>query len=219
MAIRQDPSMTSSVLRSNERALQEGLSEGLSTSNQQGNALPNYLASPHEYDKPSANEALNALGLNSISTGPVLTSTKTDCSSGGNHPQGRVKARKRKRRRDLLKRGESCPAPLLDAPTNTNQHPETELKPIDTLEYQSPNGMEQSEPDFFDWSTIFKISTQDGDSPTCFEQTRGLLPIGVCDSFGTGPVPSRFDIYERKNPDIIPKAWKLNNCFLCGYSL
>lgn len=211
-----DLSVTSSFMSSDELGLREGLSEDMSTPSQPGNAFPNYLSSLDGNDMPSTNEAPVALGSNSISPGPELTATKLDCSSGDNHPQVGVKARKRKRRRDLLKRGEFCPAPLLDAPTSTNQHPEIERKPIDTFEDQSPTGTEKQQPDLLGWPDLFKISTQDGDSPACFEHTRGLLPIGVCDSLGTGPVPSRFDIYERKNPDIIPKTWKFNSCFLCA---
>lgn len=205
-------------MSSDERAPQEALSEGPSVSYHPGDALPDYLSSPDGHDLASANEAPVAFGSNSIGPGPELTATKTKCSSRDNHPQGGAQARKQKRRRDLLKRGELCPAPLLDAPTSANQHPETERKPIYKVENQSPTGTEQSEPDLLEWPDLFKISTQAGDSPACFEHTRGLLPIGVCDFLGTGPVPSRFDIYERKNPDIIPKAWKLNNCFLCAYS-
>lgn len=219
LAVRQDPSVTSGVMSSDERAPQEGLSEGLLTSYHPENALPDYLFTPGGNDMPSANEALVASGSNSIGPGPELTAAKTECSSRDDHPQVGVQARKRKRRRVLLKRGGLCSAPLLDAPTSTNQHPETERKPIDTLGNQSPTGTEQSEPDLLEWSDLFKISTHGGDSPACFEHTKGLLPIGVCDSLGIGPVPSRFDIYERKNPDIIPKAWKLNYCFLCAYSL
>lgn len=217
LAVREDPSVTSGVMSSDERAPQEGLSEGLSTFYRLGNALPDYLSNPDGNDMPSTDEAPVAFGSNSIGPGPELTAAKTECSSRDDlPPQGGVQARKRRRRRDLLKRGGLCPAPLLDAPGSTNQHPETEQNPIDTLENQSPTGTEQSDPDLPEWQDLFKISTQDGDSPACFEHTRGLLPIGVCDSLGTGPVPSRFDIYERKNLDIIPKAWRLNNCYLCA---
>lgn len=219
LAVRQDPSLTSGVMSSDERAPQEGLSEGLSTSYYPENALPDYLFTPGGNDMPSVNEAPAASSSNSIGPGPELTVAKTECSSRDDHPQGGVQARKRKRRRVLLKRGEFCSAPLLDASTSTNQHPETERKPIDTLENQSPTGTEQSGPGLLEWPDLFKISTHGGDSPACFEHTKGLLPIGVCDSLGIGPVPSRFDIYERKNPDIIPKAWRLNYCFLCAYSL
>lgn len=220
LAVRQDPSVTNGVMSSDELGLQEGLSEDLSTPNQAENLLPNYLSSPDGNDTPFANEVPVALGSNSISPGPELTLTATnkDCSSGDNHPPDGDKVRKRKRGRDLLQRGEFCPAPLLNAPTSTNQRPEIEREPIDTPEGQSSTGSEQQESDLLGWPDLFKISTQDGDSPACFEHTRGLLPIGVCDSLGTGPVPSRFDIYERKNPDIIPKTWKFNNCFLCAYS-
>lgn len=216
LAIRQDPSVTSGLMSSDERASQEGLSEGLYHPE---NALPDYLFTPGGNDMPSTNEAPVASGSNSIGPGPELTAASTECSSLDNHPQGGVQARKRKRRRVLLERGELCSAPLLDAPTSTNQHPETERKPIDKPENQSPTGTEQSELDLLEWPDLFKIPTNGGDSPACFEHTRGLLPIGVCDSLGIGPVPSRFDVYERKNPDIIPKAWKFNYCFLCAYSL
>lgn len=219
LAVRQDPSVTIGVMSSDERAPQEGLSEGLSTSYLPGNALPDHLFSPDENDMPSANEAPVAFSSNPIGPEPELTATKTECSSGDDHPQGRIQARKRKRRSDLRKRGELCPAPLLDVPTSTNQHPEAERNHIDTLEHQTRAGTKKSAPGPLEWPNLFKISTHDGDSPACFEHTRGLLPIGVCESLGIGPVPSRFDIYERKNPDIIPKAWRLNNCFLCAYSL
>lgn len=212
LAVRQDPSVTSGVMSSDE------LSEDLSTPNQPGSASPNYLSSPDGSDMPPANEDPVALGSNSMSPGPELTATTSDCSSGANHPQVGVKALKRRRRGDLLQRGESCPAPLLDAPTSTNQRTETERKPTDTPENQSHTGTDQQEPDLLEWPDLFKLSTQDGDSPACFEHTRGLLPIGVCDSLGKGPVPSRFDVFEQKNPDIIPKAWRLNSCFLCAYS-
>lgn len=219
LALSQDPSVTSGVMSSDESASQDGLSEGLSTSYHPENALPDSLFTPGGNDMPSINESPVASGSNSIGPGPELTAAKTECSSIDNHPQGGVQARKQKRRRVLLERGESCPAPLPDAPTSTNQHPETERKPIDTPENQSPTGTEQSELDLLEWPDLFKIPTHGGGSPACFEHTRGLLPIGVCDSLGIGPVPSRFDVYENKNPDIIPKAWKLNYCFLCAYSL
>lgn len=216
LAVREDLSVTNDVMSNDGRRLQEGVLEELLTLNQAEDALPNYLSGPDGNDEPPADEVLAALGSNSISPGPELTATKVDCTSGENHPHGEIKARNRERR-NLLQRGESCHAPLLNAPTGTNQHPETERKPIDTPEDQSPTS-EQQEPDLLEWTDLFKVSTQDGDSPACFEHTRGLLPIGVCDSLGIGPVPSRFDIYERKNLDIIPKVWKLNNCFLCAYS-
>lgn len=218
LAVRQDP-VTSGVMSSDERAPQEELSEGLSTSYHPGNALPDYLFTPDGNDMPSANEAPVASGSHSIGPGPELTAVKTECSSRDDRPQGRVQARIRKRRRDLLKRGELCSAPLLEAPTSTNQHPETERKPIDTQDNQSPTETGQSESDPLEWPDLFKIPTDSGDSPACFEHTKGLLPIGVCDSLGIGPVPSRFDVYERKNLDIIPQTWKLNYCFLCAYSL
>lgn len=210
LVVRQDPSVTSGDMSSDE------LSQAQSTPNQPGSASPHYLSSPDGSNMPSANEDAASLGSNSMSPGPELAATTSDCSSGANHPEAGVKARKRRRRGDLLQRGESCPAPLLDAPTSTNQRPEIERKPIDTPENQSPTGTEQQEPDLLGWADLFKLSTQDGDSPACFQHTRGLLPIGVCDSLGTGPVPSRFDIFEEKNLDIIPKAWKLNSCFLCA---
>lgn len=219
LAVRQDPSVTSGVMSSDEGASQEGLSEDLSTSYHAENALPDYFFTTGGDDIPSTNEAPVASGSNSIGPGPELTAAKAECSSIDNYPQGGAQARKQKRRRNILRRRQLCSAPLLDAPTSTNQHPETERKPIDALENQSPIGTEQSELDLLEWPDLFKISTHGGDSPACFEHTRGLLPIGVCDSLGIGPVPSRFDIYERKNLDIIPKAWKLNYCFLCAYSL
>ena len=219
LAVRQDPSVTSGVMSSDQRAPQEGLPEGLSKSDHPENALPDYLFTPGGNDMPLANEAPVDSGSNSNGRGPELTAANTQCSSRDDHPESEFQARKRKRGRVLLKRGESCSAPLLDAPTSTNQHPETERRPIDKVENQSPTGTDQSEPDMLEWPDLFKISTHDGDSPACFEHTRGLLPIGVCDFLGIGPVPSRFDIYERKNPDIIPKAWKFNYCFLCVYSL
>lgn len=217
LTVRQDPSVTSGILINDERAPQEGLSAELSTSYHPGNALRDDLSGPARNDMPSTNKVPVAFGSNSIGPGPELTATKTECSSGNDHPQGGGQARKRKRRRDSLKRGQFCPA-LLDAPTTTNQHPETERQPIGKLENPNPSETEQSEPDLLQWPDPFKISTQNGDSPACFEQTRGLLPIGVCESLGTVLVPSRFDVYERKNPDIIPKAWRLNDCFLCAYS-
>lgn len=219
LAVRQDPSVTSGVMSSDQRAPQEGLSEGLLKSDHPENSRSDYLFTTDGNDMPSANEASVDSGLNSNGPGPEITAANTQCSSRDDHSESGFQARKRKRGRFLLKRGESCSAPLLGEPTSTNQHPETERKPIDKVENQSPTGTDQSKPDILEWPDLFKISTHDGDSPACFKHTRGLLPIGVCDSLGIGPVPSRFDIYERTNPDIIPKAWKFNYCFLCAYSL
>lgn len=38
---------------------------------------------------------------------------------------------------------------------------------------------------------MFKIPTDDGDSPACFEARNGLMPVGVCANRERRPEPSR----------------------------
>lgn len=123
---------------------------------------------------------------------------------------------KLKRRRVKERRGNSelfCPLPAARTTTDIDNHPSK----TDGQRPQTEKGHEQGpaahdglpQPEEFKWPNMFKIPTNDGDSPACFEATNGLMPVGVCENPEQQPEPSRWDIFMQFNRYMDPRAWKL----------
>lgn len=72
---------------------------------------------------------------------------------------------------------------------------------------QAPGGTPQGQPLVL--PKLFRIPINDGDNPTCYDATNGLMPVGVCQNPQQSPEPSKYDIFMNRNIDIFPRAWKL----------
>lgn len=57
--------------------------------------------------------------------------------------------------------------------------------------------------------SLFRIPMNDGDNPTCYDATYGLMPVGVCQNPQQTPQPSKYDVFMNRNIDIYAHAWKL----------
>lgn len=93
-----------------------------------------------------------------------------------------------------------CPLPATGSDTSEpgqQQQPST----------QAPGGTSQEQPIVL--PKLFRIPTSDGDSPTCWDATFGLMPVGVCQNPQQSPQPSKYDVFMSRNIDIFPRAWKL----------
>lgn len=142
-----------------------------------------------------------------------------------NHPAtkgGKLKRRRVKERRGASSKPErscSIPAAATDTdspPSSTDgQRPQTEK---DQEQGPAPqDGLPQ--PEELRWPNMFKIPTDDGDSPACFEATNGLMPVGVCENPERQPEPSRWDIFMQFNRYMDPRAWKLEDSTLGAFPL
>lgn len=72
---------------------------------------------------------------------------------------------------------------------------------------QAPGGTNQEQPVIL--PKLFRIPINDGDNPTCYDATYGLMPVGVCQNPQLTPQPSKYDVFMNRNIDIYPRAWKL----------
>ena len=121
-------------------------------------------------------------------------------------------------RRGVKERQEATPksklfCPLPATTTDTDSHPSK----TDGRRSQTERGQEQGptpndelpQPEEFKWPNMFKIPTDDGDSPACFEATNSLMPIGVCENPEQQPEPSSWDVFMQFNRYMDARAWKL----------
>lgn len=147
----------------------------------------------------------------------VLSNGNNAPCSPLNHPattEGKLKRRGVKERRGATPKPESfCPIPAAITTDNTDTPPpKTDGQRPQTEKGQEQgsapkDGLPQSEE--FKWPNMFKIPTDDGDSPACFEATNGLMPVGVCENPERQPEPSRWDVFMQFNRYMDPRAWKL----------
>lgn len=155
--------------------------------------------------------------VETISKPDLILSSNALCSSV-NHPTtttgGKLKRRGVKQRRGATPNPELfCPLPAAITTTDTDTGPSK----IDGQRPQTEKGQEQGptppdglpQPEEFKWPNLFKIPTDDGDSPACFEATNGLMPVGVCENPEQRPEPSRWDVFMQFNRYFNPRAWKL----------
>ena len=61
---------------------------------------------------------------------------------------------------------------------------------------------------------LLRIPMNDGDNPTCYDATYGLMPVGVCQNPQQTPQPSKYDVFMNRNIDLYARAWKLIDCQL-----
>ena len=133
-----------------------------------------------------------------------------------NHPttRGKFKRRGVMERRGVTPKPELfCPNPAATTTTNTDTPPPK----TDGQRPQAEKGQGQGlapqdglpQPEEFKWPNMFRIPTDDGDSPACFEATNGLMPVGVCENPERQPERSRWDVFMKFNRYMDPRAWKL----------
>lgn len=140
-------------------------------------------------------------GLNMISANII-----EDCQ-----PLPRLRARGRKEERapppvPNLK----CPLPAItgtDTPQPGQQQPSSTTGHDEQKDGQAPSGTETEQP--FILPDLFRIPINDGDNPTCYDATYGLMPVGVCQNPQQTPQPSKYDVFMNRNIDIYARAWKL----------
>lgn len=163
--------------------------------------------------------------VEAISKPGLILSKNAPCSPA-NHPTSKPK------RRGLKQRQGATPKPKLFCPlpsaattttTDTDSQPSKNDGP-DGQQPQTKKGQELAPPDGsppqpeeFKWPNMFKIPTNDGDSPACFEATNGQMPVGVCENPEQLPEPSRWDVFFQFNIDVEPRAWKLPDATLGAY--
>lgn len=169
-----------------------------------------------------------ALSLSSVETTTTTTTTKPDLivandppCSPANYPittGGKLKRRGGKQRRGgaTTKPESLCPLPATTTTTtDTDTHPpQTDGQQPQTEEKGQEQGGQvphdgSPQPEELKWPNLFRIPTNDGDSPACFEATNGLMPVGVCENPQQQPEPSRWDIFMQVNRNVDPQAWKL----------
>lgn len=105
-----------------------------------------------------------------------------------------------------------CPLPAItgtDIPqSGQQQQPPTMSNGADEREDgQAPDGTKQEQPIIL--PNLFRIPINDGDNPTCYDATYGLMPVGVCQNPQLTPQPSKYDVFMNRNIDIYARAWKL----------
>lgn len=134
---------------------------------------------------------------------------------------GRLKRRRVKERRGATPKPERfCPIPAATTTDTDSPPPKTDGQQPRTEKGQEQgsalrNGLPQ--PEEFKWPNMFKIPTDDGDSPACFEATHGLMPVGVCENPERQPEPSRWDVFMQFNRYMDPRAWKLQDSTLGAF--
>lgn len=105
-----------------------------------------------------------------------------------------------------------CPLPVItgtDTPqSGQQQHPSTTGHGGDEREEgQAPGETNQDQPLVL--PNLIRIPMNDGDNPTCYDATYGLMPVGVCQNTQQIPQPSKYDVFMSRNIDIYARAWKL----------
>lgn len=152
--------------------------------------------------------------VEAISNPDLILSNNAPCSPVI-HPTttaGKLKRRGVKERQEATPKSELfCPLPATT--TDTDSHPSK----TDGRRSQTERGQEQGpapndelpQPEEFKWPNMFKIPTDDGDSPACFEATNSLMPIGVCENPEQQPEPSSWDVFMQFNRYMDARAWKL----------
>lgn len=124
---------------------------------------------------------------------------------------GKAKARGRNERRARPPGSNlGCPLPATpgtEAP-ESGQQPPTRSNGGDGREgEQVPSRTQQERPLVI--PKPFRILTNDGDNPACYDATNGLMPVGVSQSPLHSPQASKYDVFMSRNIDIFPRAWKL----------
>lgn len=126
---------------------------------------------------------------------------------------GRLRARGRKEGRAPPQEPNlKCPLPATtgtDTPeSGQQQQPPTAGNGGDGREEEKiPDGTKQEQPLIV--PNLFRIPMNDGDNPTCYDATNGLMPVGVCQNPLQTPQPSKYDVFMSRNIDLFPRAWKL----------
>lgn len=110
------------------------------------------------------------------------------------------------------KEEQACPPPATtdkDTPESGEQQqpPTTGNEGDKQEERQAPGGTKQEQPLVL--PNLLRIPMNDGDNPTCYDATHGLMPVGVCQNPQLTPQPSKYDVFMNRNIDIYPRAWKL----------
>lgn len=105
-----------------------------------------------------------------------------------------------------------CPLPAITG-TDTPQSGQQQPSPTtggggnEREDGQAPSGTKLEQPIIL--PNLFRIPMNDGDNPTCYDATYGLMPVGVCQNPQETPQPSKYDVFMNRNIDIYARAWKL----------
>lgn len=138
----------------------------------------------------------------------IITANIEDCQ-----PLPRLRAREGKEWQALpLVPNLKCPLPAItgtDIPQSGQQQqsPTTGNESDEREDGQAPGGTSLETPIILPHS--FRIPLNDGDNPTCYDATYGLMPVGVCQNPQLTPEPSKYDVFMNRNIDMYPRAWKL----------
>lgn len=138
----------------------------------------------------------------------IITANIEDCQ-----PLPRLRARGGKEgQAPSLVPNLKCPLPMItgtDMPQSGQQQrsPMTGNGGDERDDGQAPGETKQEQPIIF--PNLFRIPIHDGDNPTCYDATYGLMPVGVCQDPQQTPQPSRYDVFMSRNIDVYPRAWKL----------
>lgn len=138
----------------------------------------------------------------------MITANIEDCQ-----PLSRLRARGGKEGQALpLVPNLECPLPAItgtDIPQSGQgqQSPTTGSGGDERQDEQAPGDTKHENP--ISIPNLFRIPMDDGDNPTCYDATYGLMPVGVCQNPELTPEPSKYDVFMSRNIDIYPRAWKL----------